>query len=130
MLKDLLTIPIAHAADATTCAAGALCPSGTPPSSTSGTTTTFTQYITNVTSSLLQIALVLAGGLAVIYLVYMGIQYITSAGSPDKAKVARAGVINAIIGIVIIMSAFFLIRIGVGFGKSASCLDQSSTTCK
>ncbi len=69
---------------------------------------------------LIDILLIIAGILAVVYLIWAGYQYITSAGSPDKAKAARAGIINAIIGIVIIVSAYFIIRFAVGIGNDVS----------
>ena len=58
----------------------------------------------------------IALALAVIYLIYAGVQYITSGGSPDKAKAARAGIINAIIGIVVIVASYAIIRFGVSIG--------------
>ena len=66
--------------------------------------------IVKIAQSVLSVVLLLSGVLAVLYLVYSGVQYITSAGNPDKIKTARAGIINAIIGIVIIVAAFFIIR--------------------
>jgi len=56
--------------------------------------------------------LVLAAGIAaVIYLIWYGIQYITAGGSPEKVKAARTGVINTVIGIVIIFCAFGLVTL-------------------
>lgn len=46
--------------------------------------------------------------LAVIYLIYSGIIYITAGGNPDAAKKGQQGVINAIIGIVIIALAYVI----------------------
>ena len=54
---------------------------------------------------------ILAGALAVIYLIWNGILMITSNGDPAKMKIARQGVINAIIGIIVISSAFVIIKI-------------------
>jgi len=51
---------------------------------------------------------VIAAVLAIIYLVYSGIIYITAAGNPDAAKKGQQGVINAIIGIVIIVLAYVI----------------------
>ena len=64
--------------------------------------------------------LLIAGVLAVFYLVWAGIQYITAGGSPDKAKAARQGIINAIIGIVVIVAAFFIVRFAVSIGNTVS----------
>lgn len=67
-----------------------------------------------VVSSVIDIILMVAGALAVIYLIYSGILYITAAGNPDAAKKGQQGIINAIIGIVIIVAAYFIIRVAIG----------------
>jgi hypothetical protein len=55
----------------------------------------------------------LAGSAAVIFLIFYGIKYITSQGNPEKIKLARAGVINAIIGIIIITASNGIIHLGL-----------------
>lgn len=68
----------------------------------------------------------LAGGLAVLYLIWAGVQYITSAGNPEKAKAARQAIINAIIGIVIITTAYAIIRFATTIGGTIQrCVDGS-----
>ncbi len=54
-----------------------------------------------------------AGFIAVLYLIIAGITYITAGGNPDQAKKGQQGVINAVIGIVIIMAAYFIIRVAM-----------------
>lgn len=61
--------------------------------------------------------LYIAGFIAVVYLVYNGIQYITSAGDPEKAGKAKSGIINAVIGILVIALA---IAIANYLGQTAS----------
>ena len=51
-----------------------------------------------------------AGALAVIYLIYSGIMYITSAGNAEKATAGENGVVYAIIGIVIILLSFVIVN--------------------
>lgn len=51
----------------------------------------------------------IAGVIAVIYLIYSGILYITAGGDADKATKGRTGVINAVIGIVIIVLALVIV---------------------
>jgi len=80
----------------------------------------FRNSLVNIANTVLNVILLLAGILAVFYLIYSGIQYITSAGNPDKIKSARAGIINAIIGIIIIVAAFFIIRFAVTLGGAAA----------
>lgn len=62
--------------------------------------------------------LVAVGIIAFIYIVIYGIKYITSGGDAAKATEARNGIINALIGIIVIVLAFFLIRAAVGFGDN------------
>ena len=51
-----------------------------------------------------------AGVLAFIFLVVSGIMYITAGGNPEQSKKAQQGLINAIIGIIIITLAFVILR--------------------
>ena len=66
-----------------------------------------------ILNHVINIFLWVAAALAVIYLIYSGVLYITAAGNPDSAKKGQQGVINAIIGIVIIVAVFFIIRIAM-----------------
>ena len=68
--------------------------------------TGLTAVITRVVSWLM----VLAGFIAVIYLIYGGLLYITAAGDAEKAKMGRTSLINAIIGIIIIALALLIVR--------------------
>lgn len=52
----------------------------------------------------------IAGVLAFVYLIYSGILYVTAGGNPDQAKKAQQGIINAIIGIIIIILAYAIVR--------------------
>jgi len=54
--------------------------------------------------------LMVAGFLAFFYLVYSGILYITSAGNTEQAKKAQTGLINVIIGIVIVSLSYVIVR--------------------
>ncbi|MCX6812421.1 MAG: hypothetical protein NTW79_02265 [Candidatus Berkelbacteria bacterium] len=89
-----------------------LTPNGSPSSTGVGYSNIFTQVI--------GIIEVIAAGLAVIYLIYSGILYITAAGNPDAAKKGQQGVINAVIGIVIIVAAYFIINVAINLARSAS----------
>lgn len=53
----------------------------------------------------------IAGVLAFVYLVYSGILYISAAGNPDQAKKGQQGIINAVIGIIIITLAFTILKV-------------------
>jgi len=71
------------------------------PVSTAGSVSTLVTRIINWIT-------VLAAILVIIYLLYSGILYITAAGNPDAAKKGQQGIINAIIGIVVIVLAYFI----------------------
>jgi ABC-type phosphate transport system permease subunit len=62
--------------------------------------------------------LVIVAIIAFVYLVLQGLKYITSGGDAAKATEARNGIINAIIGIIVIVLAFFIIRFAVSFGNT------------
>jgi len=59
--------------------------------------------------------LILAAVIAFFYLIYAGFTYLTAGGNPDAAKKGQQGIINAVIGIIIIFLAFAIIRAVVGF---------------
>jgi hypothetical protein len=58
--------------------------------------------------------------IAFIYLIMSGVKYITSGGDAGKATEARNGVLNAIIGIVIVLLAYVILqfagKLGEGIG--------------
>ncbi|MFA7244256.1 MAG: pilin [Patescibacteria group bacterium] len=74
----------------------------------------------DIVNNVINIVLMVAGALAVIYLIYSGILYITAAGNPDSAKKGQQGIINAVIGIVIIVAAFFIVRAAMGLAGQAT----------
>jgi len=61
-----------------------------------------------VVNSVVNIVLVVIGILAVFYMVYGGVMYVTSGGDAEKASKGRTAITNAIIGVVIIMIALLL----------------------
>ncbi len=56
------------------------------------------------------VILIVAALAAFIYLIIAGFQYITAGGDADKATKARTGIINALIGIIIILLAYGVLR--------------------
>ena len=62
-------------------------------------------------TNIIQWLIYIAGILAFAYLVYSGILYITAAGNPDAAKKGQQGIINAIIGIIIIALAYTILTV-------------------
>ena len=60
----------------------------------------------------------IAGFLAVLFLIFAGIKYITSAGNPERAKEARAGVINVVIGVIVIVATFYIVKFAISLGTT------------
>ena len=73
--------------------------------------------LTNIINSMITIILIVAGILAVMYLVYGGIIYITAGGDAEKAGKGRTAITNAIIGIVIIVASFAIYNAAIKIGR-------------
>ncbi len=69
------------------------------------------QTFTDVLSTILDWILIIAGFLAVIYLIWAGIQYISGAGG--GADAAKKQIINAVIGIIVIVLAYAIVRAAI-----------------
>lgn len=65
--------------------------------------------LTGTIQNIITWVLFLAGALAIIYLIYGGLLYITAAGDAEKATKGRTALINAIIGIVIIALSYVIV---------------------
>jgi hypothetical protein len=66
--------------------------------------------VSNLVTLFITWVIYIAGVLAFLYLVYSGILYITAGGNSDQAKKAQLGLINAIIGIVIVVLSYVILR--------------------
>lgn len=60
---------------------------------------------------IINIALAVAGLIAVLFLIIGGFRYITSAGNEETAEQAKKIITNAIIGIVVIILSFVIVRV-------------------
>lgn len=87
-----------------------------------------TDILTNTAVTVINLILLIAGILAVIYLIYSGILYITAGGDTGKADKGRTGIVNAIIGLVIISAAYLLVRFVGGAISGANDLKSNSAT--
>ncbi len=67
--------------------------------------------VTSIAFGILGILMPIAGLVSVIFVIVGGFTFITSAGQPDKAKNARGTILNALIGLVIAMSAAVIVNI-------------------
>lgn len=75
----------------------------------------FPDSIPLILLAVFEILLRIAGILAVVFVVYGGFQYLTSTGEPDKAKAARTTIINALVGVMIVVFATVIVNV-VGWG--------------
>lgn len=66
---------------------------------------------TGIIMQIINIALAVAGLIAVLFLLIGGFRYITSAGNEETAEQAKKIITNAIIGIVIIILSFVIVRV-------------------
>ena len=64
-------------------------------------------FINNIINALVP----LAGVMAVIFIVWSGIRFLTSGGDPVKVEGAKKTLTYAVIGLVIILMAFVIIKI-------------------
>jgi quinol-cytochrome oxidoreductase complex cytochrome b subunit len=60
---------------------------------------------------IINIALAVAGLIAVLFLIIGGFRYITSAGNEESAEQAKKIIVNAIIGVVVIILSFVIVRV-------------------
>ena len=65
--------------------------------------------INSVANNAIDVLTLVAGIVAVIYLIYSGILYLTAAGNPDAAKKGQQGIVNAVIGIIVIVLAYVIV---------------------
>ncbi len=56
--------------------------------------------------------------IAFVYLIISGVNYITAGGDAEKATKARTGILNAIIGIVVVVLAYFILRFAANIGTN------------
>lgn len=85
------------------------------PFSTSLATGSWQQIVTTISGWIFLFAAIIA----FFYLIYSGFIYLTAGGNPDSAKKGQQGLLNAIIGLVIIFLAYGIVRAMVSFLNTA-----------
>lgn len=70
-----------------------------------------TDKISTLIIQIISILLAVAGLIAVIFLIVGGFRYITAGGNEESSEAAKKTITNAIIGIVIIILAFVIVRV-------------------
>ena len=114
VLSRLFSLPIAHAD--TAIAVHSASPSGIDPNNA----------IHLGSNTLVTVMTLIASFLAMGFLIWYGLQYITSGGSPDKTKQARAGIVNVIIGVVVIIASYGIIRFSLTISGALSAIGNGS----
>jgi hypothetical protein len=69
------------------------------------------QTVTSVITRIVAIALALAGLIAILFLIIGGFRYVTAAGNEEAAESAKKTILNAIIGIIVIILAYVILRV-------------------
>lgn len=82
-----------------------------------------------VVSLLINVAFLAAGLVAVIYLIIGGFRYVTSSGNAEAIEGAKATILNAIIGLIVIFISFLLVNYILGaIGIRGGLFPQPTTT--
>jgi len=72
------------------------------------------QDLTDLIANIIRILLLVSGALAVLFVVISGYQYITAHGNEEQAERGKKTLINALIGIVIIILAWVVVNVVIG----------------
>jgi hypothetical protein len=67
--------------------------------------------LTGLIFRIINIALAIAGLIAVLFLIIGGFRYITSAGNEESAGQAKKMILNAVIGVIVIILSFVVVRV-------------------
>jgi hypothetical protein len=76
-----------------------------------------------IISNIISFLLLIAGGIAIIFIIFAGFRYITAGGNESAAESAKKTLTNAIIGFIVILLAYLILKVvenlilqGVGGG--------------
>jgi len=69
-----------------------------------------TDNLLDVVSTIINLAFALAGIVAVVYLIMGGFNYVTAGGNPEAVEGAKTTLVNAIIGLVVILVSYLIIQ--------------------
>ncbi len=65
--------------------------------------------IQTLITNIIRILLIVAGIVALIYMIVGGYQYMTAGGNAEQAAAARTTILNAIIGVIIVFASYAII---------------------
>lgn len=105
------------------------CPKGTSGTDFSKLCTLNANSIGTVITTTITVLLIGATIIALFFLIWNGIRWVTSGGDKGKVDEARKGIIAAIIGLVLAFLAYFILSLVLGlFGLSPSNLKLPTLT--
>jgi len=79
-------------------------------------------HVSNPIPTILNIALGIAGALALLMITVSGLRYITAAGNPEKISRAKSGIVYSLVGLAIAISAEAIVYFVVNGGPGGSGL--------
>jgi len=71
-----------------------------------------TQEVLDLINKVVNWILAVAGGLALIILIWGGVKYILSTGDKERTESAKKTILYAIIGLIVISGSYFLVAVG------------------
>lgn len=78
------------------------------------------QSLQDLIVNIIRLLLMFAGAIAVVFVIIGGYQYLTSGGNEEQAEKGKKTLINAIIGIVVIVMSYVVINVIVNMVSSNS----------
>jgi hypothetical protein len=85
-----------------------------------GDSSTATSSVASLLQKAVNIFSAVVGVIAVIFIIYGGLKYITSAGDPGNVTAAKNTIIYAIIGLVVVALAQFIVHFVINQANSVS----------
>ncbi|MFC2154260.1 hypothetical protein ACFLRC_02120 [Candidatus Altiarchaeota archaeon] len=87
--------------------------------SAGGETTAIQNALSTILCVIVQLLIFIAGGIAMVIIVLNGIKWTASSDDPGARKQAKQGIVHAIVGLIIVLIAVFVVATVVGAGGSA-----------
>ena len=88
--------------------------------------------IQNALSSILcvvvQLLVFIAGGIAIVIIVLNGIKWTASSDDPGARKQAKQGIVHAVVGLIIVLIAIFIVTLVWGAGGTMGAAMPSGST--
>lgn len=73
-----------------------------------------TTSLTSTMKTVISVLLFIVGAVAVVMIIFSGIQYVTSSGDPARVKKAKDTLIYSIVGLVVAILAFAIVNFVLG----------------